>query len=459
MSWRPALPDGDTPAYLRLVDALAADVAAGSLAPGARLPTHRRLAEDLGLGVGTITRAYAEAEARGLVTARVGAGSFVAEARALPTASAEPAAGPVDLARNLPPMAPAQAALARALPRLARRADLAACLAYAPPAGLESARRAGATWIARTANWTAPTAEQLICTAGAHQAIAAAILAACRPGDALIVERATFYGVKLLADRMGLTLVAADMDAEGLTPDALARAAKDSGARTAYVLPLQNPTGRLMGQTRRREIAETARRLDLTLVEDDLFAGHVTALGLTPIAAHAPERVYYASGLSKAVAPGLRTGFLVPPPGEFEQALESLRALAFGAPTFGAAVATDWIERGEAFEVQAEVTAELTARLTLAREILGGAMEPMPRPATSHVWLPMSELDAERVAGQALRQGVEVTSPRPPFLPGIPVDGLRVCLGGPADRAGLASALAVVRTALDGAPAPAAAFV
>jgi DNA-binding transcriptional MocR family regulator len=250
------------------------------------------------------------------------------------------------------------------------------------------------------------------------------------------------------------------MDDEGLTPDALARAARDSGARAAYVLPLQNPTGRLMGETRRREIALTARRLDLTLVEDDLFAGHITALGLAPIAAHAPERVYYASGLSKAVAPGLRTGYLVPPPGALQPALEALRALAFGAPTFGSAVATDWIERGEAFEVQAEVTAELTARLTMAREILGPAMEPMARPASSHVWLPMSELDAERVAGQALRQGVEVTSPRPPFLPGIAVDGLRVCLGGPADRAVLAGALRIVRAALDGAPPlSAAAFV
>ncbi|MGA0603976.1 PLP-dependent aminotransferase family protein [Caulobacter sp. KR2-114] len=459
MSWRPHLPDGDTPAYLRLVDALAADVAAGALAPGQRLPTHRRLAEDLALGVGTITRAYAEAEARGLITARVGAGSFVADALALPGATTDTAGGPVDLARNLPPMAPAEAALARSLPRLARRADLAACLAYAPNAGLDGARRAGAAWIARTANWDGASAERVICTSGAHQAIASAILTVCRPGDALIVERATFYGVRLLAGRVGLRLIAADMDGEGLTPDGLARAAQDSGARAAYVLPLQNPTGRLMGAARRREIAETARRLDLSLVEDDLFAGHVTDLGLAPIAAHAPERTFYASGLSKAVAPGLRTGYLVPPASAFDRSLESLRALAFGAPTFGNAIATDWIERGEAFQVQAEVTAELAARLELARRIFGPAMEPMTRPASSHVWLPMSELDAERVAGQALRQGVEVTSPRPPFLPGIPVDGLRVCLGGPADRNALARALEVVRAAVQDAPQTAAAFV
>ena len=454
-AWRPNLPPGDAPVYARLVAALEADIAAGALVPDTRLPTHRRLADELGVGVGTITRAYADAEAKGLITARVGRGSFVAAPRRPRLIPGEPS-GAIDLARNLPPVAPAEAALTQTLSRLARRQDLADCLSYPPTPGLEAARRAGAQWLSRTANWPDLAAGRLICTAGAQQAVAAAIMAICRPGDALIAEGATFYGVKMLAAQLGLKLVAAEMDTEGLTPDGLARAAADSGARVAYVLPLQNPTARLMGAARRRDIVATARRLDLLLVEDDLYAAQAAGLGLQPLAALAPERTFYVSGLSKALAPGLRVGYLVPPPGAaFDRCLEALRTVAFGPPTFGGLVATDWIERGEAFEIAAAVNAELGRRTALAKSVLGGAMEPMSRPIASHVWLPLSELDAERVAGQALRGGVETTPPRPPFLEGVTVSGLRICLGAPTDLAELGKGLEVVRAALDPASRPA----
>ncbi|HEX7759477.1 MAG TPA: winged helix-turn-helix domain-containing protein, partial [Caulobacteraceae bacterium] len=103
--WRPRLPEGDAPVYARLVSALEADIAAGALPPDTRLPTHRQLADDLGLGVGTVTKAYAEAEAKGLITARVGRGSFVAPHRRLRPVPSE-SGGVIDLGRNLPPMAP-----------------------------------------------------------------------------------------------------------------------------------------------------------------------------------------------------------------------------------------------------------------------------------------------------------------------------------------------------------------
>jgi hypothetical protein len=68
-SWTPDLQGRDGPLYRAIADALAADIAAGWLAPGIRLPTHRELAERVGVTVGTVTRAYAEAERRGLMPA------------------------------------------------------------------------------------------------------------------------------------------------------------------------------------------------------------------------------------------------------------------------------------------------------------------------------------------------------------------------------------------------------
>ena len=86
LEWRPDIPPGEAPAYQRIVAALAADIQRGALPPGARLPTQRALAHRLGLGIGTVTRAYAEAGLRGLIDGVVGRGSFVAAAARAPAA-------------------------------------------------------------------------------------------------------------------------------------------------------------------------------------------------------------------------------------------------------------------------------------------------------------------------------------------------------------------------------------
>src|SRR5215475_430370 len=77
-SWSPDLSAFSGPRYRAIADALAADMQAGKLKPGARLPTHRDLAYRLGVTVGTVTRAYAEAQRRGLLEGHVGRGSFLA---------------------------------------------------------------------------------------------------------------------------------------------------------------------------------------------------------------------------------------------------------------------------------------------------------------------------------------------------------------------------------------------
>jgi DNA-binding transcriptional MocR family regulator len=449
-AWRPQLTEGGGPAYARIVDALAADIERGELMRGMRLPTQRALAEDIGVGIGTVTRAYAEAEARGLIEAAVGRGSVVAAPRRAPAAD-----GSIDLSRNVAPMGPAAGALRTAMAALARRGDLLERLDYAPDAGFPADRSAGAEWLRRMAGLQSAHEDRLIVTAGAQQGIAVSLAALCRPGDALVVEAATFNGVKLAAAQMGLSVVAAAMDTEGVTPEALERAAAASGARVAYLQPFQNPTARVMSLQRRRDILDVARRRGLTLIEDDLYGPYVLDLGLPPLAELAPDRVAYVSGLSKSTAPGVRTGFLIPPDGCWTAALGALRAASFGPPTLGAALATQWIESGAAFEVFGRIREELARRTDLARAMLGGRIETLAQRASPHVWLPASELEAERVAGQALRAGVKVTPPRAPFVDGTPVDGLRVCLGAAADLATLQRALAVLAGAIAPGAGPA----
>src|SRR6201999_4274736 len=75
--WTPDLGNRKGPRYQAIADALADDIAACALAPGTRLPTHRDLAWRLGVTIGTVSRAYAEAERRGLIGGEVGRGTFV----------------------------------------------------------------------------------------------------------------------------------------------------------------------------------------------------------------------------------------------------------------------------------------------------------------------------------------------------------------------------------------------
>ena len=75
--WTPDLTPFEGPLYLKLVKAIEQAIATGILSPETRLPTHRALADKLGVTVGTVTRAYTEAERRGLLAARVGHGTWV----------------------------------------------------------------------------------------------------------------------------------------------------------------------------------------------------------------------------------------------------------------------------------------------------------------------------------------------------------------------------------------------
>ncbi|GAL37749.1 transcriptional regulator GntR family domain /aspartate aminotransferase [Vibrio maritimus] len=64
------------PIYKQIADQIATMIEDGDLKANSKLPTHRWLADKLGVTVGTITRAYAEVERRGLVEAKVGAGTM-----------------------------------------------------------------------------------------------------------------------------------------------------------------------------------------------------------------------------------------------------------------------------------------------------------------------------------------------------------------------------------------------
>src|SRR5579871_6651694 len=95
--WSPEIEHREGPTVHRIFDALAEAVNDGTLAAGAQLPPHRELADSLGVALGTVSRAYALARERGLITGTVGRGTFVAAREP----DSEDPSGDVDLSQNL----------------------------------------------------------------------------------------------------------------------------------------------------------------------------------------------------------------------------------------------------------------------------------------------------------------------------------------------------------------------
>ncbi len=454
--WHPDIEGRPGPRYLAIADAIGEAVADGRLSPGARLPTHRELAYRLGCTVGTISRAYAEAERRGLVRGEVGRGTFVAGGRESGSAARSPldfapgADGLINLATNYPAPVDYAAAAAPVLGGLAGRRDIDRLFVYRHDDGLPEHRAAGAQWIERRG--IPATAARVAITAGAQHGFVAALMAFARPGDVLLSEALTYPGVMAAALGLGLRLQGVAMDEHGLRPDALDEAAQRTGARVLLTVPtLHNPTATVMPAGRRAEIVEVARARDLHVIEDDVY-GFLLEDGPPAIAALAPERCTYVTSLSKSVAPGLRIGFVLPPEAGFAAVAAAVRAGLLMIPPLTAEIATAWIGDGTAARMAAARRRETRARQEIARRILA-RWTLQGDPAGAHVFLHLPEpWRPGAFVAEARSRGVAVTGAEAFAVSRSSVPpAVRLCLSAPPDRALVARGLEVLAEILSGA--------
>ena len=450
------------PRYLAIAEALAEDVAAARLGPGARLPTHRDLADRLGVTVGTVSRAYAEGARRGLIAGEVGRGTFVrAAAGGEPGVAAEAdAAGVVDMSINHPPPigGAETAALQKMLATLSRRSDLASLLAYAPDAGSRAHREAAAEWLERGGHRVG--ADRIVVCNGSQHGLVALLSMLAHEGDVLLAEELTYPGLKAIAGLLRLRLQGVAIDGEGIVPEALDEACRTSGARMLYCVPtVQNPTAAVMSAQRRTGIAEVVRRHGLTTVEDDVH-GRLAKGPPPPLAALVPESTYYVTSTSKTLAPGLRVGFVAAPPGMAERLAATVRVTTWGAAPLTTEVVAGWIRDGAAEAILEARREEAAARHALAREMLAG-LGARASAGAYHVWLTLPDpWRSATFAADAHQRGVAVTAAQA-FLVGRvePPAAVRLCLGTPRTRADLLRGLRAVRQTLESRPETALAIV
>lgn len=453
--WTPVVETGTAPLYQRIADAMRRDVQRGALAPGARLPTQRALAEVLGVSVGTATAAYLEAERRGLVRRHVGRGTFVAS----PGTRAARPPGHANLAVNVPPFHRAADLIRRLLAQLVEDADARELLGYPQFRAEGRYATAAAGWMARMGPIGPVAPRDVVPCQGATQGLLAVLDHLLEPGDAIACERITYGGFKVVARTLGLRLVPCDQDGEGLTPDALERAVRDQGARAVLLCPThQNPTGVVSSPERRERLLAVARRHRTWIVEDDVYGALASREAVAPpYRALDPARTFHVGSASKAIAPGFRAGWVLAPDAHRDGVAATLHArvstsapfgcpvLTAGAAPFGFLAFAKMCETRMADEVVAIIRDETARRMAMARRILGDALHPAD-PGSLHAWLPLDG-DAGDVHERLLERGIHATPPDAPMV-GAPPAGLRLCLGGVEHEATLEGVLLQVADVL-----------
>jgi len=335
---------GPDPAYMQLYGQVRDLILAGRLAPGARLPSSRALAAEIGVSRTTIVAAYDHLQSEGYLDGRAGAGMYVPAAlpeslltrdpppRRAPGPSA-PAAAPSLSGRPFDPGAPDAATFpaepwARLLARGWRRPD-PQLLHDRGHGGLPALRQAIAAHVGAMRGIDCDPG-QVVVTAGTRDAIE--LLAAVLPtaGNRVWVEDPGYMTLRHALAAAGAAVAPVAVDDEGFDAVAAARAAP--GARIAVVTPSrQFPLGTTMSLGRRLALLAWARDADGWIVEDDYdseyrYAGRPLAALMS---LDDSGRVIYVGSFSKVMFRALRLGYIIAPPALAPRLLRA--RLKFGA--------------------------------------------------------------------------------------------------------------------------------
>ncbi len=456
------------PLYRQVYDRLRIQILAGQLEAGARLPSTRSLAAELGVSRTTTALAYEHLLLEGYIESRVGDGTRVAslqseqrfqaagktEAREVPDTATTPPAelsrrgqllldtafpetrfakqprGTTDVFRVGQPeenQFPYEV-WARLLAKHARR-SLSAVAYYQDAGGYAPLREAIAAHIGVTRGVHC-THEQVILTTGAQAALDLVARVVLDPGDLAWVEDPGYGGARGALLAAGAKLAAVPVDREGIDVEAGEERCRD--ARLVVVTPShQFPTGVTMSLSRRLALLAWARKAGAWIVEDDYdseyrFSGRpLEALQGLDTAA----RVIYIGTLSKVLFPSMRVGYLVAPPALVDGFFAARRFIDIHSPLLEQIALTDFFTEGYfARHVRKMRGLYLERRNVLVDALtreLGDTVDVVAPEAGMHLvaWLPTG-VDGRAVADAAVVHGLHILpvshfSVRPPLRDGL----------------------------------------
>src|SRR5579875_2281178 len=338
---------GAGPLHEQLERALREAVREGRLQAGARLPSSRALAAELGISRGVATAAYEQLVAEGYLQTRQGAPVRVAEG--VRAHAPRPPAPPLierfayDLTPGLPDLLgfPRERWL-RSVRSAWREAPLDA-VGYGDPRGEPALREVLADYLGRARGAAADPEHMVVCT-GFRQGLSLTCRWLRETGiERVALEDPGWHAQRLIVEEAGLEVTPVAVDRDGVSVDDL----EASGAEVVVTTPAhQFPTGVVLSPARRARLIEWAERGDRLIVEDD-YDAELCRAQVGALQGLAPDRVLYIGSASKRLTPGMRLGWMLPP-SWMSWALISAKAIEdAGSEVSGQLALADFLGRGE----------------------------------------------------------------------------------------------------------------
>lgn len=355
--------------YEQVAQTLRRQVARGVYRQGERVPSVRRLSQQLDVSISTVIEAYRRLESQGVLEAHPQSGYYVRARLWQPPAQPEisqPRAAPTDVSVSAltlkvlrtsrdpevlqlgvavphPSLLPTKA-LNGILARIARR-DMGH--GYDFPPGSPELRRQ----IARRALDASCTLspDDIVTTIGCQEAMSLCLRAVTRPGDTVAIESPAFYGTLQTIEQLGLKAIEIPTcPRKGVSIEALKLALDRWKIRACLMMPnFSNPTGAVMPEERKKRLVQLLAEHEVPLIEDDIY-GDLAHGAARPKAAKSYDRkglVMLCSSFSKTLAPGYRVGWVVP--GRWREKIEHLKYVnTMATPTLPQLAIAEFLERG-----------------------------------------------------------------------------------------------------------------
>lgn len=334
MRLSPLNPNQDKVLYEQVADRLQEMIANGTLKPGDRLPSIRKLKQQLSVSFSTVMEAYRVLEDRGLIAARPQSGYYVkptALQHHLEPSLTEPYArvctidtslafeffnhildaDVVQLATATPaaehlPIAQLNRLMAKEI-----REHPEAAHSYNVPSGWDGLRAALSKRMLDAGCSIHP--DHIVITNGALEGIYLSLQAITQPGDTVAIASPTYFALLETMKALKLKACALPTHArEGISLSHLEAALAAGDVQACLLVSnFSHPLGTCMEDSTKKQLVELINRYQVSLIEDDVY-GDLYFEGTRPKAIKAfdtENRVIYCSSVSKTLSPGLRVGW------------------------------------------------------------------------------------------------------------------------------------------------------
>ncbi|SDE13909.1 PLP-dependent aminotransferase family protein [Limimaricola pyoseonensis] len=446
-TWWPELAEGIPVKHQAIKRSIQQAVGTGRIEPGTRLPPVREVAWRLGVTPGTVARAYKDLVDQGVLSAMVGRGTFVAVPETpapLPALLDHLGPGRDGTMLNLRTAHVAdvgQGAMLHSLLKSLPDPGPGAYVTYPGPEHDLRLRELLAGWFAAPGHGIiAP--EDVVLTAGAQHGMVVLLQSLLHgPRPVVLTEELAYPGFRHAAALVRAEINGISFDGEGLLPDALARACRETGAQVLCTSPeAHNPTTIRTSPERRAQIVSVCREYNLQIIDDDCFraeGGEDASYRRL-----APERSWVVTTLSKTLSPDLRLGAILAAPGQGGRARLAAQQQFFGLSRPTVALAEAALSSGVADRVRDAVLAVQARRVAMARDRLGGFALRL-RDGVPFAWLEMPRgWRPSSLSGAAEARGVRI-KPADEFalIDGRAPSAVRLALTGERDDAAFAAGL------------------